>query len=271
LFILVDDLGWKDLGSYGHELHETPHIDSLAKRGMRFTNAYAACPICGPSRAAIMTGKFPSNSGFVDNYKSETQGKVLKRAKDRQSMKLKEVTLAGVDVGESYGSPKGRAVYSALHDHLVTKRGMAKQACLLARSRGGLMLYCWAAENPDKVRCITGIYPVCNIASYPGLKRACGAYGLTADELEAELAKHNPIDRLTALAKAKVPIFHIHGDKDRVVPLDKNSAIIKECYDKLGGPMTLEVVPGQGHNMWSGWFQSQNLVDFLIAHATRAN
>ena len=179
------------------------------------------------------------------------------------------IAIAGVDVGESYGSPKGRAAYSDLHEHLVTKWGMAKQACLLARSRGGLMLYCWAAENPDKVRCITGIYPVCNIASYPGLKRACGAYGLTADELEAELTTHNPIDRLAPLAKANVPIFHIHGDKDRVVPLDKNSAIIKERYDKLGGPMTLEVVPGQGHNMWSGWFQSQNLVDFLISHATR--
>ena len=180
------------------------------------------------------------------------------------------IAIAGVDVGESYGSPKGRAVYSALHEHLVTKRGLSRQACLLARSRGGLMLYCWAAENPDKVRCITGIYPVCNIASYPGLKRACGAYGLTADELEAELAKHHPIARLAPLAKAKVPIFHIHGDKDRVVPLDKNSATIKERYDKLGGPMTLEVVPGQGHNMWSGWFQSQKLVDFLIAHATQA-
>ena len=91
----------------------------------------------------------------------------------------------------------------------------------------------------------------------------------SAEELEAELAKHNPIDRLAPLAKAKVPIFHIHGDKDRVVPLDKNSAIIKERYDKLGGPMTLDVVPGQGHNMWAGWFQSQKLVDFLIAHATR--
>jgi hypothetical protein len=179
------------------------------------------------------------------------------------------IAIAGVDVGESYGNPKGRAVYSSLHEHLVTKRRLAKQACLLARSRGGLMLYCWAAENPEKVRCITGIYPVCNIVSYPSLKRACGAYGLTSVELEAELAKHNPIDRLAALAKAKVPIFHIHGDKDHVVPLDKNSAIIKELYDKLGGPMTLEVVPGQGHNMWSGWFQSQNLVDFLIAHATR--
>jgi len=176
------------------------------------------------------------------------------------------IAIAGVDVGESYGSPKGRAVYTALHEHLVKNRGLDKQACLLARSRGGLMLYCWAAENPDKVRCITGIYPVCNIASYPGLKRACGAYGLTAEQLETELSKHNPIDRLAPLAKAKVPIFHIHGDKDGAVPLDKNSALIKERYDKLGGSMTLEVVKGQGHNMWPGWFQSQNLIDFVIKH-----
>ena len=177
------------------------------------------------------------------------------------------IAIAGIDVGESYGSPKGRALYSALHRHLVEKRGMARQACLLARSRGGLMLYSWAAENPDKVRCITGIYPVCNIASYPGLPRACRAYGLTAEQLQAQLAKHNPIDRLAPLAKAKVPIFHIHGDMDRVVPLDKNSAIIKERYDKLGGPMILEIVKGQGHNMWPGWFQSQALVDFVLKHA----
>ena len=129
------------------------------------------------------------------------------------------------------------------------------------------MLYSWAAENPDKVACITGIYPVCNIASYPGLQRASGAFGLTAQGLEAQLAKHNPIDRLAPLAKAKVPIFHIQGDMDRVVPLDKNSAIIKERYDKLGGPMILEIVKGQGHNMWPGWFQSQALVDFVLKHA----
>ena len=137
------------------------------------------------------------------------------------------IAIAGVDVGESFGNPKGRATYSALHKHLVKKRGLAKRSCLLARSRGGLMLYSWAAENPDKVQCITGIYPVCNINSYPGLERACGAYGMTAEKLKSSLAKHNPIDCLAPLAKAKVPIFHIHGDMDRVVPLEKNSAIIK--------------------------------------------
>ena len=164
------------------------------------------------------------------------------------------IAIAGINVGESYGSPNGRALYSALHKHLVEKHGLA-------------MLYSWAAENPDKVRCITGIYPVCNIASYPGLPRASGAYELTAEQLKAQLAKHNPIDRLAPLAKAKVPIFHIHGDMDRVVPLDKNSAMIKQRYDKLGGPMTLEVIEGQGHNMWLGWFQSQKLVDFVVKQA----
>ena len=87
------------------------------------------------------------------------------------------IAIAGVDVGESYGNPKGRATYAALHQHLVEKRGLAKRACLLARSRGGLMLYSWAAENPDKVACITGIYPVCNIASYPACNAPVGRLG----------------------------------------------------------------------------------------------
>jgi len=177
------------------------------------------------------------------------------------------IAIAGVDVGESYGSPRGRAIYSALHKELVEKRGMAKKACLLARSRGGLMLYNWASEHSRSVACIAGIYPVCNLSSYPGLGRACRAYGMTKEQLAERLNEHNPIDRLAPLAKAKVPIFHMHGDKDRVVPLDKNSAELKRRYDKLGGEMTLEVVKGQGHNLYSGWFHSQELVDFVIAHA----
>ena len=87
LFILADDLGWRDLGCYGHEIHETPNIDRLAGQGMRFTDAYAACPICGPSRCAIMTGKFPSRTGFVDNF-------IDREKRIQQFMKLKEFTLA---------------------------------------------------------------------------------------------------------------------------------------------------------------------------------
>jgi len=178
------------------------------------------------------------------------------------------IAIAGVDVGESYGSPAGRATYTALHKHLTTTQGFAPKACLLARSRGGLMLYCWAVENPDKVSGVAGIYPVCNIASYPGLKRACGAYGLTEAELKAKLSEHNPVDRLAALARAGVPIYHIHGDVDKVVPLEANSGLLAQRYTKLGGNIRLNIPAGQGHNMWSGFFQCQPLVDFVIACAT---
>jgi arylsulfatase A-like enzyme len=66
LFILVDDFGYKDLGCYGSSFYETPNIDKLAKSGTKFTNAYAACPVCSPSRAAIMTGKYPARLQNTD-------------------------------------------------------------------------------------------------------------------------------------------------------------------------------------------------------------
>ena len=175
------------------------------------------------------------------------------------------IAIAGVDVGESYGNPEGRAAFSALHKELVQKRGLSQKACLLARSRGGLMLYNWAAEHPESVACIAGIYPVCNLSSWPGLVKACDAYGMTAMELKASLAQHNPIDRLEGLAKEQVPIFHIHGDSDTVVPLEDNSGELARRYSQLGGKIMLIVPEGQGHNMWQGFFQCQELVDFVIA------
>jgi arylsulfatase A-like enzyme len=60
VFILIDDMGWKDLGCYGATFLETPNIDRLAAQGMRFTNAYAACAVCTPTRASILTGKYPA-------------------------------------------------------------------------------------------------------------------------------------------------------------------------------------------------------------------
>jgi pimeloyl-ACP methyl ester carboxylesterase len=174
------------------------------------------------------------------------------------------IAVAGVDVGESYGSPKGRAIYQTLYEELTTGRGFHDKPVMLARSRGGLMLYSWAAEHPESVGGIAGIYPVCNIASYPGLARAAGAYEMTADQLKAKLAEHNPIDRLAPLAKANVPIFHIHGDVDRVVPLEANSDEIARRYKKLGGQMELVIAKDQGHNMWQGFFTCQALVDFVI-------
>ncbi len=181
------------------------------------------------------------------------------------------IAIAGIDVGESYGSPDGRALYSALYDELTQHRGFAAKAVLLGRSRGGLMTLAWAAENADKVAGCAGIYPVCNLASYPGVTNACGAYHMTAEEFSARLTEHNPIDRLAALAKAGVPLFAIHGDSDQTVPLDANSGELRKRYEALGGKMQLIIPPGQGHNLWEGFFQSQELVDFVVAQAQRTN
>jgi len=66
LFILIDDLGWADLACYGSTFHRTPRIDRLASQGMRFTDAYAACPVCSPTRASILTGQYPARLHLTD-------------------------------------------------------------------------------------------------------------------------------------------------------------------------------------------------------------
>ena len=66
LLILVDNLGWAELGCYGNTFNETPNIDRLAREGMRLTQAYAAAPVCSPYRAALLTGQYPARVGIID-------------------------------------------------------------------------------------------------------------------------------------------------------------------------------------------------------------
>ena len=66
VFVLADDLGWAELGCYGNGFNETPHLDRLAKEGVRFTHAYAAAPVCSPYRAALLTGQHPARVGITD-------------------------------------------------------------------------------------------------------------------------------------------------------------------------------------------------------------
>jgi len=74
VFILVDDLGWIDTSCYGSKFYETPNIDRLAAGGMRFTDAYAACAVCSPTRAAVMTGRYPARLGVTDWIRARFQG-----------------------------------------------------------------------------------------------------------------------------------------------------------------------------------------------------
>ncbi len=100
------------------------------------------------------------------------------------------IAIAGIDVGESHGSTDGRAIFTSFYGELVDQRRLSRRPCLLARSRGGLMLYNWAVEHPESVGGIAGIYPVCDLRTYPGIDKASGAYGMTPEELAKSLASH---------------------------------------------------------------------------------
>ncbi|MEJ5340741.1 MAG: sulfatase [Thermogutta sp.] len=101
VLFVVDDLGWADLGCYGSQFYETPHVDRLAAEGMRFLDAYSACQVCSPTRAAIMTGKWPQRVGITD-YIGAPQPEAWKRntrllpAPYQTALPLEEVTFAEV-------------------------------------------------------------------------------------------------------------------------------------------------------------------------------
>ena len=124
-------------------------------------------------------------------------------------------------------------------------------------SRGGLIIYNWAASNPGKVAAIYGDAPVCDFKSWPAgrgigkgslgtWKQCLAAYGFT--EAEAVAYKGNPIDRLAPLAKAGIPILHVVGDADKVVPITENSDLIEKRYKVLGGKIHVIHKPGVGHH-----------------------
>lgn len=103
LFILVDDLGWTDLGCYGSKFYESPNIDKLALQGMRFTNAYAASPVCSPTRASIMTGKHPARLNITDWIPGDRpKNRKLLGPAINNELPLEEITIAETLRGAGY-------------------------------------------------------------------------------------------------------------------------------------------------------------------------
>ncbi|MFH1762978.1 MAG: sulfatase [Gemmatimonadota bacterium] len=103
VFFLIDDLGWKDLGAFGSTFHLTPNIDHLAASGMRFTEAYAASPVCSPTRASILTGRHPARLDITDWIGGSQRGDLLP-AEYVDHLPPEEVTLAEVLRAEGYST-----------------------------------------------------------------------------------------------------------------------------------------------------------------------
>jgi len=185
--------------------------------------------------------------------------------------------LVYIDVAGLYGAPKAVTIWDHFYAYLTGTHGFAPRAVLEGMSRGGLIIYNWAAQNPDKVCCIYGDAPVCDIKSWPGGKGASAgdagswaeclkAYGMA--EEQALTAKCNPIDHLEPLARAGIPLLHVVGDADEVVPVAENTAVLEDRYKSLGGSIQVIHKPGVGHHPHS-LQDPAPIVDFVLASARR--
>ena len=99
IIITADDLGWSDLACYGSDLHKTPHLDKLADQSMKFTNAYAAAPVCTPTRASLMTGKYPARLHMTIWSESATNqqfDQLLLPPDTKENLPYEEETIAEV-------------------------------------------------------------------------------------------------------------------------------------------------------------------------------
>lgn len=176
------------------------------------------------------------------------------------------IAVAGIDVGDSFGSPAGAALFDRLYEHLIEARKFSPKPGVLGRSRGGLMVSSWACKHPERVAGLAGIYPAFDFRSFPGIDQAAAAYGLSAGDLEAQQSQLNPISKFGKLANAHVPIFLIHGDRDAAVPIGPNSLAVQQAYKQAAAAELVEllVIEGGEHNFDERFFRCQKLVDFLI-------
>lgn len=102
VLINIDDLGWTDLTCYGSEYYETPNIDKLASEGIKFSNAYAACAVCSPTRASLLTGRYPARIGVTDWIHHLDDG-------------AEEAAESGVNPEEFVGSPEKKFFVPLIH------------------------------------------------------------------------------------------------------------------------------------------------------------
>ena len=182
--------------------------------------------------------------------------------------------VAYVDVQNLYGGPLSMTVMDAMYAHVTAEYKLSNKTVLEGFSRGGLFTLNWAARNPEKVACIYNDAPVCDFTSWPGGKGR--AKGSPADwerlkkvyafnDEEAANSKLNPIHQLDRLANANIPLLHVCGASDDVVPIEENSLLVRQRYQALGGSMTLITKPHCNHHPHS-LQDPTRIVNFILTH-----
>ena len=167
--------------------------------------------------------------------------------------------LVHVDVTDLFGGPEAVQLWNDFYEHCKKKFKLNQKVVLEGMSRGGLIIYNWAAQNTDKVACIYADAPVCDIKSWPaGLYKGKGsksrwelckkAYGLTSDKDVKDFKAGGAIYNAPIVAKAKIPVIHVCGLADQIVPYEENTAIIEKLFQKEGGMIKIIKKEAVGHH-----------------------
>jgi len=154
--------------------------------------------------------------------------------------------LAYIDVTDTWGNTTAIKAWDTFYKHVTEKYSLSSKVVLEGMSRGGLIVYNWANRNPEKIQAIYADAPICDIQTTQFKNTILEAYGLT--EAQALAEKLNPVDSLEGLASLKIPIIHVVGDQDKIVPVAQHSAKLKNNYEKLGARLKLIHKPDSGHH-----------------------
>jgi pimeloyl-ACP methyl ester carboxylesterase len=187
--------------------------------------------------------------------------------------------VAYLDCRNTFGSPATMRRWDDFYARLTAAEApttpgyrLHRRPVLLGMSRGGLYVYAWAARRPETVGLIYGDAPVCDVKSWPaGLGKGTGSRKdwllfqreLGLGEAEARAWMGNPIDQLAPLARARIPIIHVIGDADDVVPWQENTGVLQQRYQALGGHVELIVKKGVGHHP-HGLPDPTPIVDYIV-------
>ena len=182
--------------------------------------------------------------------------------------------LVYIDVSNLYGNSEAVRIWDKFYQHCIEKYGLNKKVVLEGMSRGGLIVYNWASKNTDKIFCIYADAPVCDPKSWPG-----GLYEGSGDPqawqeflLAYNLNKQTvldymdiPINNCISIAKSKIPVIHVYGEDDKIVPYLENTAVLAKNFHAAGGLIKLIGKTNVGHHPHS-LEDPTPIVEFILSN-----